>query len=146
MGVRVSIDDFGTGYSSLAYLRDFPADEVKIDRSFVTGFTHDRSLACIVRTVISLGHNLGLRVVAEGVEDRTTAAELAGLGCDLAQGYYYSEPLPAAELADWIRSRRLRPLRTNSRPVPARNRRGRVPATPSVPLAPTPEPRPIPKN
>jgi diguanylate cyclase (GGDEF)-like protein len=102
LGVRVSIDDFGTGYSSLAYLKGLPADEVKVDRTFVKGMaTNDRD-ACIVRSVIELGHNLGLRVVAEGVEDRATVRLLAEAGCDYAQGFYFSRPLAPGDYAGWM--------------------------------------------
>ena len=93
MGVRISIDDFGTGYSSLAYLKELPVDEVKVDRSFVKDAKSNRRDACIVRSVIDLGHNLGLRVVAEGVEDEETLTLLRIWGCDLAQGFHLSRPL-----------------------------------------------------
>ena len=102
IGVRISIDDFGTGYSSLAYLTEFPVDEVKVDQSFVKEMVVNERDACIVRAVIDLGHNLGLRVVAEGVEDRASLELLASWGCDLAQGFYISRPLPPAELNDWM--------------------------------------------
>ena len=102
LGVRISIDDFGTGYSSLAYLKGLPVDEVKVDRSFVKEMAVDRQDACIVRSVIDLGHHLGLRVVAEGIEDRETAALLASQGCDHAQGYYFSRPLAAADFVAWM--------------------------------------------
>jgi EAL domain-containing protein (putative c-di-GMP-specific phosphodiesterase class I) len=98
MGVALSIDDFGTGYSSLAYLKDLPVDEVKIDRSFVMGMEHDASNAVIVRSTIDLARNLGLSVVAEGVETTTAWDALAALGCDAAQGYLISRPVPASEL------------------------------------------------
>jgi diguanylate cyclase (GGDEF)-like protein len=98
MGLRFSIDDFGTGYSSLAYLSRFPIDEIKIDKSFVMNMTTKREDAVIVRSTIDLGHNLGVKVVAEGVEDRKTLDLLVELGCDAAQGYYFSRPLPAQEL------------------------------------------------
>ena len=102
IGVRISIDDFGTGYSSLAYLTEFPVDEVKVDQSFVKEMVVNERDACIVRAVIDLGHNLGLRVVAEGVEDRASLELLASWGCDLAQGFYISRPLPPAELNGWM--------------------------------------------
>jgi diguanylate cyclase (GGDEF)-like protein/PAS domain S-box-containing protein len=105
MGLRVAIDDFGTGYSSLAYLRRLPLHEIKIDRSFVTTMTTDKDDAVIVRSAIDLARNLGLGVVAEGVETAETLAALVGLGCDSAQGYYWSRPLPAAELTAWLDER-----------------------------------------
>jgi diguanylate cyclase len=98
LGVRIAIDDFGTGYSSLAYLKKLPADELKIDRSFVSGMRGDASNRAIVRSTIDLAHNLGLRVVAEGVEDAATWQLLAQLGCDEAQGYHLGRPAPAARL------------------------------------------------
>ncbi len=104
VGVKVSIDDFGTGYSSLAYLKDLPVDEVKIDQSFVHCMTDNSRDSCIVRTIIELGHNLGLRVVAEGVEHRSVLELLRGLGCDVAQGYYLSHPLTHQELERWYKS------------------------------------------
>jgi diguanylate cyclase (GGDEF)-like protein len=98
VGVRLSIDDFGTGYSSLSHLKRLPIAEIKIDRSFVMHMTEDANDAMIVRATVDLGRNLGLQVVAEGVEDRMTAERLVELDCDLAQGYCFSRPLPAAEL------------------------------------------------
>ncbi len=98
VGVRLSIDDFGTGYSSLSHLKRLPIAEIKIDRSFVMHMTEDANDAMIVRATVDLGRNLGLQVVAEGVEDLTTADRLADLECDLAQGYCFSRPLPASEL------------------------------------------------
>ena len=106
MGVRLAIDDFGTGYSSLAYLKRLPVDELKIDKSFVQGMEDDENDAVIVRSTIDLGRNLGLRVVAEGVESAEAWRQLVGLGCDVAQGYYLSRPVPASELAAWLRARR----------------------------------------
>jgi diguanylate cyclase (GGDEF)-like protein len=104
MGVELAIDDFGTGHSSLAHLRRLPVHELKIDRSFVATMATDRHDAVIVAATIDLGHNLGLRVVAEGVEDEETLRELTGRGCDLAQGYLFSKPLPAEELESWLRA------------------------------------------
>ena len=104
VGVKISIDDFGTGYSSLAYLKELPVDEVKIDQSFVQSMTVNSRDSCIVRTIIELGHNLGLRVVAEGVEHRSVLELLRGLGCDVAQGYYLSHPLTHQELERWYKS------------------------------------------
>jgi diguanylate cyclase (GGDEF)-like protein len=102
LGVLLSIDDFGTGYSSMAYLKRLPVEELKIDRSFVTGMTADHDDAAIVHAAVDLGHNLGLRVVAEGVETAGHAHALGELGCDIAQGNYYAMPAPPGELADWL--------------------------------------------
>ena len=96
MGIGVAIDDFGTGYSSLAYLKRLPVDELKIDRSFVRDLAHDRDDTAIVRTTIELGHELGLTVVAEGIEDQATWDRLTALGCDLGQGYFFVRPEPAS--------------------------------------------------
>ncbi len=98
LGARLSLDDFGTGHSSLAYLKRLPLDEVKIDRSFVAGMTDDENDAVIVRSTIDLARNLGLQVVAEGVETLEIMDALAELRCDTAQGFYISRPVPAAEL------------------------------------------------
>jgi diguanylate cyclase (GGDEF)-like protein len=99
IGLRLSIDDFGTGYPSLANLKRLPVDMIKIDKSFVLEMATEHSDAAIVRSTIELAHNLGLQVIAEGVEDRQIWEELARLGCDYAQGYYLSRPLPADKLA-----------------------------------------------
>jgi EAL domain-containing protein (putative c-di-GMP-specific phosphodiesterase class I)/GGDEF domain-containing protein len=104
-GVQLSIDDFGTGYSSLAYLRRFPVDELKIDKVFVSGLLSDRGDRQIVRSVIDLARNFELRAVAEGVEDESTRAELARMGCDLAQGYLLSRPLPERDFRAWWTAR-----------------------------------------
>ena len=102
LGVRLSVDDFGTGQSSLAYLKQLPIHEMKIDKAFVLGLADDQGDAAIVRAALSLGHALGLRVVAEGVEDGVTLALLADWGCDLVQGYHVSRPLPPAALEAWL--------------------------------------------
>ena len=107
LGVVLSIDDFGTGYSSLSYLKRLEANELKIDRSFVFAMTRNSNDAVIVRSTIELGHNLGLRLVAEGVEDAATWSMLKALGCDVIQGYYLSRPLPAEQVQDWVRAYRI---------------------------------------
>jgi len=101
VGVRLAIDDFGTGYSSLNYLKHLPVSEVKIDRSFVTGMTQDPTSHTLVSSIVALGHQLGLRVVGEGVEDEASLSALRALRCDLAQGFQISKPLPADELFHW---------------------------------------------
>ena len=103
-GFRFSIDDFGTGYSSLAYLKHLPVSEIKIDKLFVSRVMSDADTATIVRSTIELGHNLALSVTAEGVEDQETWNILGALGCDEAQGYFMSKPLPADQLERWLRS------------------------------------------
>ena len=102
-GVRFAIDDFGTGYSSLSQLRKLPVDELKIDRSFVSRAHNDPDDASIVSSTIELGHNLGLKVVAEGVEEADTLLMLRGLGCDFAQGYLISKPLAAEAVIGYVR-------------------------------------------
>jgi diguanylate cyclase (GGDEF)-like protein len=102
LGIRVAVDDFGTGYSSLAYLRELPIDELKLDRSFVSPMSEDPRAAAIVRSTIELAHSLGMTLVAEGVEDEATAAQLARSGCDEAQGFFFSKALPPRELESWI--------------------------------------------
>ncbi len=102
LGVHLSVDDFGTGYSSLASLRALPLDELKIDRSFVSPMLREESDLIIVRSTINLGHDLGLRVIAEGVEDEPTLERLARLGCDLAQGYHLSRPMAPSAFTEWI--------------------------------------------
>jgi EAL domain-containing protein (putative c-di-GMP-specific phosphodiesterase class I) len=105
LGVTVAIDDFGSGYSSLNYLRRLPVDVLKIDKSFVLNMATNEHDAVIVRSTIDLGHNLGLRVVAEGVESREIWDRLATLGCDTAQGFHLSRPIPAAALDEWLAGR-----------------------------------------
>jgi len=107
VGVGLSIDDFGTGYSSLSYLKRLPIEEIKVDRSFVMQMHVDANDFMIVRATVDLGRNLGLRVVAEGVEDLATFDRLADFGCDEAQGYYISKPLSAIEFTRWLSVRNL---------------------------------------
>lgn len=102
MGIQLSLDDFGTGYSSLAYLKKLPVSEIKIDRSFIKDMELDASDTVIVRSTIALGHNLGMKVVAEGVENSQIWDLLSALGCDASQGYYMSRPLTAAALGEWL--------------------------------------------
>jgi diguanylate cyclase (GGDEF)-like protein len=102
LGVQLSIDDFGTGYSSMAYLKTLPVHELKVDRSFVAQMTSDSRDAVIVHSTIDLGRNLGLRVVAEGVEDSLTLQHLDLLGCHAVQGYHISRPVPAQGLINWL--------------------------------------------
>jgi diguanylate cyclase (GGDEF)-like protein len=105
LGARVSLDDFGTGYSSLAYFKDIPANELKVDKSFVMNMLTHAADRAIVDTVIKLAHAFGLSVVAEGVEDAAILAALRELGCDIAQGYFFSRPLAPAAYATWLAAR-----------------------------------------
>jgi EAL domain-containing protein (putative c-di-GMP-specific phosphodiesterase class I) len=105
-GLRLSIDDFGTGYSSLGYLRRFPLDTLKIDRSFVNDIATDAGGANITRAVISMAHNLGLNVVAEGVETEAQLAFLCANGCAEMQGYYFARPLSVEDSLQWLRENR----------------------------------------
>lgn len=102
LGFQVAIDDFGTGYSSMAYLKELLVAKIKIDKSFVKDMATNHNDAVIVRSTVELGHNLGLKVVAEGVEDQAAWDKLKGLGCDSAQGYYMSRPLPSVDFLDWL--------------------------------------------
>jgi EAL domain-containing protein (putative c-di-GMP-specific phosphodiesterase class I) len=102
MGIQLAIDDFGTGHSSLAYIKLLPVHEIKIDKSFVMSMGVNTNDIMIVNTAIDLGHNLGLSVVAEGVENKDTYDRLTNLGCNVAQGYFMSRPLPAAQLKSWL--------------------------------------------
>lgn len=104
MNVTLSIDDYGTGYSSMAYLRSLPVQEIKIDKSFVLKLASSRSDEILVRSTIDLGHNLGLKVTAEGVEDAVSVEMLRAYGCETAQGYFVSKPLPAAEFTKFFTS------------------------------------------
>jgi len=105
MGVELSIDDFGTGYSSLSYLKRLPVSELKIDQSFVLQMIHDRDDCTIVRSTIDLGHNMGLRVVAEGVQCAMAVSLLEKLECDQIQGNYISIPIPASQFPEWLKLR-----------------------------------------
>jgi len=104
-GVRLSIDDFGKGNTALAYLQRLPVHEVKIDKSFIFRMSSDMGDAVIAQTIIELGHNLGLSVVAEGVEDQITWDRLGAMGCDFAQGYHLSKPVPAGVVTRWLEER-----------------------------------------
>ncbi len=108
LGVRLAIDDYGTGYSSMAQLKRLPVQEMKIDKSFVMGLTHGEDDAIIVRSTIELGHNMGLSLVAEGVESEEIFQLLARYGCDTAQGYWIARPLPADAFEHWWRQRTAR--------------------------------------
>jgi len=122
LGLHLSIDDFGTGYSSLAYLKRLPVDELKIDKSFVLAMDRDENDATIVRSTIELGHNLGLSVVAEGVDSAASLAMLTDWGCEVAQGFHICRPLPPAELEAWLASEACRRFR-------------RRPARPATPVS-----------
>ncbi|MEV0939883.1 EAL domain-containing protein [Micromonospora wenchangensis] len=124
LGVAISLDDFGTGYSSLQHLRRLPLSEVKVDRSFVLGMAGDADDAAIVRSTIELAGALGLRVVAEGVEDERTWRLLYAAGCDAAQGWFYARPMPAEELTAWLaRYRPLSPVPSPDAEIPRRHAR-----------------------
>ena len=113
MGVSLSIDDFGTGYTSLSSLTRLPVHEIKIDRSFVNGMLTNDNDATIVRTVVELGHNLGLKVVAEGVETKEMLDRLNAFGCDQAQGYFISQPQPCEQLRNWLTTSPWKPAPTH---------------------------------
>lgn len=102
MGLTVAVDDFGTGYSSLAYLKDLPIDNLKLDRTFISGLPHDRAYVAITQAVIELGHALGFTVTAEGIETAEQLAFLRNAGCDTGQGYLISRPMPVAEFETWL--------------------------------------------
>ena len=118
LGVRLSLDDFGTGQASLAYLKQLPLDEVKIDRAFVTAMADDDGDAVIVRSTIDLARNLGLDVVAEGVESESVLEALVDLRCSSAQGFYLSRPLPSAELDALAQQPLHDPAHERERPAP----------------------------
>lgn len=113
MRIKLAIDDFGTGYSSLSYLKRLPVDEIKIDKSFVIEMEKSRSDAAIVRATLDLARNLGLNVVAEGVENEETLRTLMRLGCDAVQGFHISRALPGDELLKWLRSSRFAPQKSH---------------------------------
>ena len=114
MGVSLSIDDFGTGYSSLIYLKQLPVDEIKIDKSFVIDMLENNEDMVIVRSTVDLAHNMGRRVVAEGVESVEVMDALIKLGCDMAQGYYISRPVTPSVLTGWLQKSQWQPLRSRS--------------------------------
>jgi len=101
--IQISIDDYGTGFSSLSYLRDLPVQELKMDRSFVCAVTSDRRTRMIVASTNQMAQALGLRMVAEGVEDQATSAALIRMGVDVLQGYHIARPMPPAEVQPWVR-------------------------------------------
>jgi EAL domain-containing protein (putative c-di-GMP-specific phosphodiesterase class I) len=101
-GVRLAIDDFGSGYASLSHLKQLPVDVLKIDRSVIQNMGASDDDDAIVRSTVELAHGVGVRVVAEGLESEDTLSKLAALGCDMAQGYCLSRPVPADELTDWL--------------------------------------------
>ena len=121
LGVRIAFDDFGTGYASLTYLKKFPLDRLKIDRSFVTKLLANSDDMAIVGATISLGKLLGLSVVAEGIEDRATADLLRSRGCDEGQGYYFGRPMPAVEFEQRFLSEDILLTSGSSAAAPAAN-------------------------
>jgi EAL domain-containing protein (putative c-di-GMP-specific phosphodiesterase class I) len=116
MGVRIAVDDFGKGYSSLSYLRELPIDELKLDKSFILAMAGDSRATALVVSTIDLAHSLGLDMTAEGVEDAEAYRALSDYGCDLAQGFYMSQAVPATELDAWLLNRRQQP-QTDTLPV-----------------------------
>ena len=102
IGIPISIDDFGTGYSSLSYLHYFPIDILKIDRSFITNMGRDKSAYELVKSIIALGHNMKMSIIAEGIEDKNQAKMLKDMGVDKAQGYYFARPMPEQELIAYL--------------------------------------------
>jgi EAL domain-containing protein (putative c-di-GMP-specific phosphodiesterase class I) len=117
-GIRLSIDDFGTGYSSLVQLQRMPFSEIKVDRAFVGECANSPDSRVIVKTIVDLAHNLGMKAVAEGVEAEAVLDYLTEIGCDEAQGYHISKPMPAADVAQWVKRRFGNVVRLdNTRPV-----------------------------
>jgi EAL domain-containing protein (putative c-di-GMP-specific phosphodiesterase class I) len=119
LGVQIAVDDFGTGHASISRLLQFPIDEVKVDQSFV--IPTDPRTRSYLAAIVSFGQSLGLRVVAEGVEDRQTLVYLQGLGCDVVQGYHIAKPLPASQVHDWLCAQTQHAASNNA--VPGRLRR-----------------------
>ncbi|MDP2240702.1 MAG: EAL domain-containing protein [Burkholderiales bacterium] len=107
-GVKLAIDDFGTGYSSLSYLRQFPTQRLKIDQSFVRDLPGDPDAVAIARAIVSMGHSLGMHIIAEGVENEAQAVFLSSIGCEEAQGYLYAKPMPGSEFEAWVAARKAR--------------------------------------
>ena len=103
-GVTISIDDFGTGYSSLSHFKNIPADEIKVDKSFVMGMVDDKADEKIVRSIVDLAHDFDKKVIAEGVEDASVEAILRAMGCDYGQGYHYDKPMPHEQIMDWLKN------------------------------------------
>ena len=110
LGVSLSIDDFGTGYSSLSHLARMPVDEMKIDRSFIQSLESDPEFATVVRSAIDMGHGLGLKVVAEGIESAAAAKRLRDFGCDIAQGYFHAKPMPLQDFIVWMQGKTRVPI------------------------------------
>jgi EAL domain-containing protein (putative c-di-GMP-specific phosphodiesterase class I) len=102
LGVRLAVDDFGAGHASFGYLKLFPVDTLKVDRSFVAGLGHSEQDLAIVRAMVGMAHALGMRVTAEGVEQAEQLRQLRTLGCDAGQGYYFAAPLPQEDADEWL--------------------------------------------
>ncbi len=128
LGVNIDMDDFGTGYSSLACLHEFPIDVLKIDRSFVSAIEHVRDFAALLNAILTLAENLGLQVVCEGIEDANQLATLQALGCEYGQGYFFSKPLPAEGITEFVAARASAPQRASeSKPrIPSTDQVGSV--------------------
>jgi len=101
--IRIALDDFGTGYSSLSYLSSFPVDTLKIDRSFVSGCVERKKNRVIIKAIAAMGHSMGMKIVAEGIETAAQLEIIKGYGCDEAQGYYFSPPVSSVEFADMLK-------------------------------------------
>ncbi|WP_050803411.1 MULTISPECIES: putative bifunctional diguanylate cyclase/phosphodiesterase [Protofrankia] len=149
LGVRVSLDDYGSGYCSLAYLRDLPADELKLDRAFLRDVERSPAAGEIVRSTLALAHTLRLRMVAEGVETAGSWALLAAWGCDEAQGYFISPPMASERVLPWLRqwTQKVRPPQqahpSRPAPVPPSAPPSSVPLVPSSPVEPVPSQPPL---